>query len=118
MAGQQYTHHDYTVRWICALLKTELVTASAMLDERHPILPAADPHDANSYLIGNIGKIGNHNVVIACLPAEITGKVSAATVATDMVRSFPSIRFGLMVGIGGGVPYRASKRSLNHLRKK
>jgi hypothetical protein len=27
-----------------------------------------------------------------------------------MIRSFPSIRFGLMVGIGGGVPYHGSQR--------
>ncbi|KUL83288.1 hypothetical protein ZTR_09137 [Talaromyces verruculosus] len=101
MAGQQYAHGDYTIGWICALPKTELVAAAAMLDEEHPILPAADSQDTNSYLLG---RIGDHNVVIACLPAETTGKVSAATVAIDMIRSFPSIRFGMMVGIGGGVP--------------
>ncbi|KAI7974602.1 hypothetical protein EIK77_000039 [Talaromyces pinophilus] len=101
MAGQQYAHEDYTIGWICALPKTELVAAAAMLDEEHPILPAADPQDTNSYLLG---RIGDHNVVIACLPAETTGKVSAATVATDLIRSFPSIRFGMMVGVGGGVP--------------
>ncbi|EED23509.1 conserved hypothetical protein [Talaromyces stipitatus ATCC 10500] len=72
-----------------------------MLDEEHPVLPAADPRDANPYLLG---RVSDHNVVIACLPAETTGKVSAATV-TDMIHSFPSIRFGLMVGIGGGVPH-------------
>ncbi|EED11950.1 ankyrin repeat-containing protein, putative [Talaromyces stipitatus ATCC 10500] len=104
MAGQQYAHEDYTVGWICALPKTELVAAAAMLDEEYLILPATDPQDANTYLLG---RIGDHNVVIACLPAEMTGKVSAATVATDMIRSFPSIRFGLMVGIGGGAPRRA-----------
>lgn len=67
----------------------------------------ADPHDANAY---PFGRIGDHNVVIACLPAETTGKVSAATVAIEMMRSFPSIRFGLMVGTGGGVLYLGSQR--------
>lgn len=107
MAGQQYAHEDYTIGWICALPKTELVAAAAMLDEEHPILPAADPQDTNPYLLG---RIGDHNVVIACLPAETTGKVSAATVATDLIHSFPSIRFGLMVGIGGGVPFHGLQR--------
>lgn len=107
MACQQFSHEDYTIGWICALPKTEMVAAAAMLDEEHSVLPAADPQDANSYLLG---RIGDHNVVIACLPAEATGKVSAATVARDMVRSFPSIRFGLMVGIGGGVPYHGIQR--------
>lgn len=102
MSGQKYTNEDYTIGWICALPQTELVAALAMLDERHPLLPAGDAQDANTY---RFGRIGDHNVVIACLPAETTGKVSAATVATNMIRSFPSIRCGLMVGIGGGVPY-------------
>jgi nucleoside phosphorylase len=95
------THDDYTVGWICALPKSELVVAGAMLDEEHPILPASDPGDTNVYLLG---RIGSHNVVIACLPAEKTGIVSAAIVAKDMLRSFTRIRFGLMVGVGGGVP--------------
>jgi nucleoside phosphorylase len=99
---KELSHSDYTVGWICALPETELVTAGAMLDEEHPVLQASDPNDANSYLLG---RIGDHNVVIACLPAEQTGKVSAATVAKDMVRSFPAIRVGLTVGIGGGAPY-------------
>lgn len=100
-ASRQYTHDDYTVGWICALPKTELVAASAMLDIKHPVLSAADSKDTNSYLFGSIGA---HNVVIACLPAQETGKVNAATVAKDMMRSFKAVRFGLMVGIGGGVP--------------
>ncbi|KAK5678283.1 hypothetical protein LTS10_009455 [Elasticomyces elasticus] len=55
--------------------------------------------DSNSY---NFGRIGLHNVVVACLPAGVTGKVSAASVAMDMMHSFP-IKVGLMVGVGGGV---------------
>ncbi|EED11819.1 hypothetical protein TSTA_109990 [Talaromyces stipitatus ATCC 10500] len=103
-----FAHGDYTVGWICALPETELVAAMAMLDERHPSLPATNPHDANSYVLG---QIGDHNVVIACLPAAITGKVSAATIAKDMIHSFPAVRFGLMVGIGGGAPYYGAKRN-------
>ncbi|KAF9884961.1 hypothetical protein FE257_000871 [Aspergillus nanangensis] len=45
-----------------------------------------------------------HNVVLACLPAGLTGTNSAAAVAIQMKNTFPAIRFGLMVGIGGGVP--------------
>jgi nucleoside phosphorylase len=72
----------------------------AMLDEEHPALPHP-PQDNNTY---TLGRIGGHNVVIACLPAGQTGNNSAATVASQMRYSFMSIRFGLMVGIGGGVP--------------
>ncbi|PQE07565.1 Pfs domain protein [Rutstroemia sp. NJR-2017a BBW] len=94
------THDDYTVGWICALPLTELVAAIAMLDEEHSGLPAADS-DTNVYALG---RIGAHNVVIACLPAGVVGKVSAAMVAKDMLRSFKAIRFALMVGVGGGAP--------------
>jgi nucleoside phosphorylase len=35
---------------------------------------------------------------------ESTARPLRATVATQMLASFPSIRFGILVGIGGGVP--------------
>jgi nucleoside phosphorylase len=34
----------------------------------------------------------------------VIGNNSAAHVATQMINTFPSIKFGLMVGIGGGIP--------------
>jgi nucleoside phosphorylase len=91
------SHEDYTVGWICAL-STERVAAHAMLDEVHNGLPSR-ANDSNIYVLG---RIGQHNVAIACLPEY--GTVSAAKVATMMQFSFPSIRFSLMVGIGGGIP--------------
>jgi nucleoside phosphorylase len=99
MATEVKTHNDYTVGWVCALSK-EQTAAIAMLDERHASLrkPLNDP---NTYTLGSIGE---HNVVIACLPKGQIGVSSAATVATQMISTFPSIKFGLMVGIGGGIP--------------
>jgi nucleoside phosphorylase len=93
------THKDYTVAWICAI-DTESAAACELLEEEHPSLPSL-PHDNNAY---NFGRVGNHNVVIAGLPKGKYGTSSAATVAKDLLRSFPSIRIGLMVGIGGGAP--------------
>ena len=69
-----------------------------MLDETHPRLKK-EMGDDNEY---TLGRIGVHNVVIACLPAGMIGNGPAAIVAKDMQRSFP-IKFGLMVGVGGGV---------------
>lgn len=43
-------------------------------------------------------------MVIGCLPHGRYGISSAAIVAKDMIRSFPSLKFALMVGIGGGAP--------------
>jgi nucleoside phosphorylase len=68
-----------------------------MLDEMHQSLPTS--RDKNSY---TLGRIGAHNVVIAVMP-EI-GNNSAAMVATQLPNDFTSIRFGLLVGIGGGIP--------------
>jgi nucleoside phosphorylase len=61
------------------------------------------PNDNNDYILGKVGK---HNVVIAVLPEGEYGTSSAASVARDMLHSFPNIRIGLMVGIGGGAPSR------------
>ena len=89
----------YTVGWICALT-SEYIAARNLLDEKHgDAVPSQG--DSNSY---TLGRMGWHNVVIACLPRGKIGNVSAASVASDMLRSFNSIRFGLMVGIGGGAP--------------
>lgn len=94
---------EYTVGWVCALPK-EQTAAIAMLDEQHAAVQKP-PNDPNSYSLGSISSHkGNHNVVIACLPMGQTGNYSAATVATWMISTFPGIKFGLMVGIGGGIP--------------
>ncbi|KAF4158277.1 hypothetical protein CNMCM6936_005011 [Aspergillus lentulus] len=71
-----------------------------MLDRIHSPLPKPS-NDPNAYTLGSIRK---HNIVIACLPKGKYGTISASMVATWMVNTFPSIKVGLMVGIGGGIP--------------
>ncbi|KAI5268806.1 purine and uridine phosphorylase [Aureobasidium subglaciale] len=95
---------DYQVGWLCAL-PIEVDLAELMLDGiHHPVrLPV---QDQNIYTFGHIivnDQKDFHNVVIARLPAAETGKVAAATVAKDMLRTFTNLRFGLMVGIAGGI---------------
>ncbi|KAF5507555.1 Kinesin light chain [Colletotrichum aenigma] len=90
----------YTVGWICAL-STEFDAAQAFLDEEHEDCPPVAPNDNNNYALG---KIGRHNVVIAVLPDGGYGTNAAGAVARDMLHSFPNVRIGLMVGIGGGAP--------------
>lgn len=41
---------------------------------------------------------------MACLPQGEYDTTTAATVARDMLHSFPNVRIDLMVGIGGGAP--------------
>ncbi|KAK5704854.1 hypothetical protein LTR97_001963 [Elasticomyces elasticus] len=98
MALPTRPRESYTVGIICAL-DVEKAAVEAIRDEEHSHVRSL-AGDNNSYAFGQIGQ---HDVVIACLPAGITGKASAATVANNMMRSFP-IKVGFMVGIGGGVP--------------
>ena len=99
MAQRRLRYEDYTVGWVRAL-PIELAAAQEMLDEEYQS-PPQDSNDPNSY---TLGRICEHNVVIACLPAGQTGTTSAAAVALRMNSKFQSIRFSLMVGVGGGVP--------------
>lgn len=103
---QQHTTdiHKYNIGWICAL-GLELAASKAMLDESYGTIHDQDPQDHNVY---TLGQVAGHNVVMACLPAGNYGTDSAATVAKDMLRTFTSIKLGLMVGIGGGVPTEAN----------
>lgn len=93
---------QYTIAWICAL-PLELTASRAMLDEEHP-LPPNQAGDDNTYVLG---RIDQHNIVMTCLPGEY-GTNNAAIVATNLNRSFPSIRATLMVGVGGGSPSQAN----------
>ncbi|KAI5206737.1 ankyrin repeat protein [Aureobasidium subglaciale] len=97
MAPMVLAHDDYLVAWICPL-EVEQVAALHMLDERHQRLPQPES-DHNAY---NLGSINGHNVVVAGL--HTVGNCSAATVIAQMRSTFPRLRFGLLVGIGGGVP--------------
>ncbi|KAH7115470.1 Pfs, NACHT and ankyrin domain protein [Dactylonectria estremocensis] len=98
-------HDRYTIAWICAL-HIEMAAARVMLDEIHDELPKR-VNDNNAYTLGSIKK---HNIVIACLPEAQYGTNNAANVLTNVTRTFPSVRCGLMVGIGGGAPAKVDVR--------
>lgn len=92
--------NEYTVGWICAVM-TEYVAAQSVLDEEHEGPENVAPNDNNTY---TLGKMGKHNIAIAALPDGEYGTDTASAVARDMLHSFPNVRVGLMVGIGGGAP--------------
>lgn len=89
----------YRVGWISAV-QTEYVIACELLDEEFEEPQVDLRHDNNLY---TFGRVGQHNVVLACLPKGKYGISSATMVARDMCRSF-SLCFLLMVGIAGGAP--------------
>jgi nucleoside phosphorylase len=94
--GRRLSHNDYTVACICPM-GVELAAVEGMLDEIHESLPSS--RDQNGY---TLGRIRTHNIVVAVMPA--VGNNRAASVATQLLNDFQSIRFGLLVGVGSGVP--------------
>ncbi|KAF7166276.1 hypothetical protein CNMCM5623_000033 [Aspergillus felis] len=96
---KRLSHDAYTVALLTPL-EVELSPMRYMLDEEHQPLPSARG-DPNNYVLG---RLCQHNVVIASLPAGYQGTISAAVVARDLARTFPSVTLRLLVGIGGGVP--------------
>src|SRR4051812_10971645 len=99
MSPKRLRHDSYRVGWICPL-EVEQIAAIEMLDEEHQPLPQPSG-DTNVY---NLGSINNHNVVIVGLPQA--GNCPAATVVNQMRRTFSNLKYGLLVGIGGGVPVK------------
>ncbi|CAF3557114.1 unnamed protein product [Fusarium graminearum] len=92
---------SYVIAWIAAL-PIERAAAEALLDEEHAAPSGFTRHqtDANVY---TWGRVGEHNIVIASLSAGVYGTTSAANTASSLLASLPSIRVGLLVGIGGGI---------------
>ncbi|KAL2808027.1 hypothetical protein BJX63DRAFT_436478 [Aspergillus granulosus] len=70
-----------------------------MLDQAQPLPQGFS--DPNAY---EFGELNGHHIVIAYLPNGVYGTTSAAAVVSRMCLLFPQLRYGLMVGIGGGVP--------------
>ncbi|KAI6636558.1 hypothetical protein MCOR14_005204 [Pyricularia oryzae] len=89
----------YTIGWIIAI-ETEFSASATFFDEEHDNVDTVD-NDENAYLFGSIG---THNVVMASLPKGRIGTNPAASAIGDMVRSFPNLRFVIMVGIACGAP--------------
>ncbi|KAJ4234755.1 hypothetical protein NW759_001746 [Fusarium solani] len=94
-----YPQWRYTVGILCALPK-ELLAVRTLFDTKHS-KPKNLCGDVNNYALGTIS---GHMVVAACLPAGEYGTNAAADSASNMRRSFQSIAFCLLVGIGGGAP--------------
>ncbi|KAL2809398.1 nucleoside phosphorylase domain-containing protein [Aspergillus granulosus] len=110
---KQLDNSAYAVGWIAAL-PHERAAAEAMLDEKHGPPQHKQPNDDNIYTLGSIqGRSGDHNIVIASLPAGRYGITPAATAAAHMLSSFPAVKFGVMAGIGGGIPNLKGEREID-----
>lgn len=89
---------------ICTALPEELAACKLMIDGLAP-LNADHPDDGNQYWCGTLpSRAGGkpHRVLLTSLVKK--GNNTAASAVTNLIRSFPSIEFVLMVGIAGGIP--------------
>lgn len=99
---------------ICTALSKELAACRLILDDPAPVNPAS-ADDGNQYWCGTLPSRADglpHQVLLTSL-AKMGNNVSSAAV-TNLVRSFPSVEYILMVGIAGGVPDPRSAAS--HVR--
>ncbi|KAK4220734.1 hypothetical protein QBC38DRAFT_493568 [Podospora fimiseda] len=99
--SQFLSRYQFSVAWISAL-PIELAAAKSMLDTKYAGHPT--DLDCGSTSQYTLGRIGEHDVVLASLPVGQMGTNSAAVVASSTFKDFPLLKFCLMVGIGGGVP--------------
>ncbi|KAL2815046.1 hypothetical protein BDW59DRAFT_166960 [Aspergillus cavernicola] len=86
---------EYRIACICPLY-LEAAPLEALLNE---VYSSTARSDTNSY---TLGRIGEHNNVIATMPG--TGTNKAALVAPQLLSDFKAIKYWFLVGIGGGVP--------------
>jgi hypothetical protein len=73
-----------------------------MLDEEHAAPTGFTRHQTNANVY-TWGRVGEHNIVIASLASGVYRTTSAATTASGLLASLPSISVRLLVGIGGGI---------------
>ncbi|KAK3988271.1 nucleoside phosphorylase domain-containing protein [Cladorrhinum sp. PSN332] len=98
-------NEDYTIGWICTS-PIELNAAEFFLSSIHGIPREKNRGDDNIYILGDISR---HNVVMASMPVGQYGTAAAAAVTARMLQSFPNVRFGLSVGVAGGVPIQGNR---------
>ncbi|THC90377.1 hypothetical protein EYZ11_010158 [Aspergillus tanneri] len=91
-----YSYDSYAIAIICPM-GVEMAPVLATLDKEHSTLPSA--RKRNNYILG---ELSNHNVVVTAMPG--IGNNSATAVVMQLQNDFKSLRFGLLVGIGGGIP--------------
>ncbi|KAI7974975.1 hypothetical protein EIK77_002755 [Talaromyces pinophilus] len=82
------------------LIRASIPALDFQMNKTHSPLPNPST-DSNAY---ELGELDGHYIVITCLLAGVYGTVAAADVVSRMRSTFPRLQYGLMVGIGGGVP--------------
>ncbi|KAF4333667.1 ankyrin repeat [Fusarium beomiforme] len=100
---------DYIVGWVCAL-PLVATAAEAMLDSVHPDAPS--DLDMTGDIKFVFGRLNGYDVVLAHPSPGNQGTGSAVETVEQVRVAFRSIRFILLIGLGGGVPYTKENISL------
>jgi nucleoside phosphorylase len=94
-------------------LPVECAAMQALIGGIRPLAaPGTDPNYYSTGALASKDPQKPHQVLITVLPQD--GTRSAATVGTDLLRSFPELRVVIMVGIAGGIP--APHEPARHVR--
>ncbi|KAI5461902.1 hypothetical protein BGZ63DRAFT_386792 [Mariannaea sp. PMI_226] len=95
---------DYTIILFCPLV-IEQQAACLMLDEVDDDILERSVGQTILYTLGRIkSKDLTYNVAIAGYPAGEVGIGISGSMASEALRDFPNLEFGLLVGIAAGIP--------------
>ncbi|KAI7765600.1 hypothetical protein LZL87_007351 [Fusarium oxysporum] len=100
---------NYTVGWVCAL-PLVATAAEAMLDSVHPDGPL--DLDITGDIKFVFGRLNGYDIVLAHPSPGNQGTGSAVETVEQVRVTFRSIRFILVIGLGGGVPHTKENISL------
>jgi nucleoside phosphorylase len=100
---------DYIVGWVCAL-PLVATAAEAMLDSVHPDGPL--DMDITGDIKFVFGRLNGYDIVLAHPTPGNQQTILAVEIVEQIRVAFKSIRFILLIGLGGGVPHTKEKISL------
>jgi hypothetical protein len=91
----------YQVAWICAS-DSELSAARLIVNDRQQIAgPTVRVTSGDDAIICYLRRVAGHHVVMACFSKDLP---YLNLKSSSLLRTFPNIRLGLVVGIGSGAP--------------
>lgn len=91
---------NYTIILFCPLV-IEHRAARLILDEIHEGTPERSAGQTAAY---SLGKIASYNVAIAGYPVGEVGIGISGSMVSEVLRDFPNLEAGLLVGIAAGIP--------------
>lgn len=99
---------DYSVALFCPLV-IEQQAACLMLDDVHERMIE---RSLRQNVLYTLGRIGSYNVAIVGYPAGDVGLGITGRLVSEVMRDFPNIEFGILLGVCTGIPASDEEMSL------